>query len=179
MVTKPKTKAKTPKGKGSVHLDPGHSRVYVDALERRVRTAINETFYTGPRDERGIRPRLDWGTEGSALGDFVENWSTRDAWQEILDDEAKAEEGHRAFGRRMVGNIGRRPSKPHCAKVLVLGWIGNVVADGKKPSITGALARRATAHKAEVVGYLARKKIKADKGLVAALQALDYAAIVK
>lgn len=143
-------------------------------LERRVRAAIDKSFY--PTEERypnGSRKSVDYNDERARLRDYVTNMAMFDKWDELIERETSHERRH----RRGAPNGWRfKFSAKHGARIVLLNNVGDGARLEASPSALTFISMRDTAAEAMLVGWLAREALKADAGLLDALALLDYAA---
>jgi hypothetical protein len=149
----------------------GKDRATVDALWRDFRNAIDATY----RDHKAAGYKHD--DERRVLHDYVRNMSMRDAIDQLEAAEIAGEREHRAFGRRLVGDIGRRIPHAQAARVVLLGHVANGAQRTAMPSAIEWLQGRRTCTEAQLLGYLVRHHLSLD--WIKAADVLDYADAVK
>lgn len=152
----------------------GRRAALLENLERRVRDAIDKSFYpTEDRYPNGSRKSVEYSDERAKLRDYVRNMAMFDKWDDLVDRETKHERRH----RRGAPNGWRfKFGAKHGARIVMLHNTGDGARLDQAPEATAFISMRDTAAEAVLVGYLAREALRADAGLLDALQLLDYAA---
>lgn len=149
----------------------GRRAALVGKLEQRVRAAIDAAYRSGRNPST---PATD---HPGALRDYVTEISSPDAWLRLVDREAKAEREHRRF-TSFAPHIPYAIPVRQGARVTLLHNVGRGAEMADAPPASDFLVYRPSAVEAIVLGWLARRELAADPGLVPALLLLDYAAAV-
>lgn len=152
-------------------LTDGRNRAAVDRLWREFRDAIDAAYRAHKAD--GYRHEDD----RHVLRDYVRNMSMRDAVDVLEQAEIAGEREHRAFGRRLVGDIGRRMPHEQAARLILLGHAATGAQCAAMPSAIEWLTGRRSCTEAQLIGYLIRAHVSPE--WIAACDALDYAEAVK
>lgn len=150
----------------------GRNRPAVDRLWSEFRSAVGAA-YKAYRDA-GSKSDDDRGV----LRDYVRNMSMRDAMDALEAEEVRGEKEHRAFGRRLVGDIGRQHmTHAHAARLILLGHVATGAKRATMPPSIDWLTGRRTCTEAQLLGFLIHGHVSPE--WIAACDALDYADAVK
>lgn len=145
----------------------GRNRGHLEDLERRVRAAIDAAYRAHHTDDLP-----------GALRDYVSETSSPDKWLRLVEREAAAEREHRRF-TSFAPDIPYAIPVKQGARVTLLHNVGRGASQTEAPHAAEFLVYRPSAVEAIVLGWLARRELAADAGLVPALLLLDYAAAVE
>lgn len=144
----------------------GKDRAHVDRLWIDFRAAIDTAYRAG-----------DHNAPTAVLRDYVRNMSWSDKLETLLTQEAADEREHQRSGRRLVGDIGKRPAVAHLSRLMVLHAAGQGAARPDMPPATDWLVYRRAHVEAEILGFLIRAHVTPE--WVAACCTLDYSEAVK
>jgi hypothetical protein len=153
----------------------GRSKTLVSSLETRVRNAIDATLLTGERHPNGANVYHDT-EDARAIRDYVRNQHMFDKFDDLIDREVQGERRHR---KHAPAGFVYPISVRQAATAIILHNLGSGAAREAMPSAVLFISLRDTAAEAMLVGYLARVALRADAGLLEALDALDYAQAVR
>ncbi len=151
----------------------GRRKALIEALERRVRDAIDVSYLTGERRENGSRVTVPYDDPRSVLRDYVRNHSMLDKFDDLIDRETSHERRHR---RSAPAGWRFKFGAKQGALIVMLNNIGDGARLEQAPDAVSFISMRDTAAEAVLIGWLARVALQADPGLLEALELLDYAA---